>query len=158
MKGPRFETGWKHGFSSHFWVFRASLVFQRVKNLPAIQETQVWSLGCEDPLEKGMATLQYSCLENYTDGGAWRATVDGVTKNRTRLKQLSKHAEWILFTLVSARNEERAFFLRKQTFLCIKFYNSFWFLCVEDLYLAWDQSSIFPLSRLCWLMQVGLWT
>ena len=29
---------------------------QRVKNLPAIQETQVRSLGLEDPLEKGMAT------------------------------------------------------------------------------------------------------
>ena len=27
-----------------------------VKNLPAIWETQVWSLGWEDPLEKGMAT------------------------------------------------------------------------------------------------------
>ena len=29
---------------------------QVVKNLPAVQETQVWSLGQEDPLEKGMAT------------------------------------------------------------------------------------------------------
>ena len=29
--------------------------------------------------------LQYSCLENPMDRGAWRATVDGVTKNRTRL-------------------------------------------------------------------------
>ena len=29
---------------------------QMVKNLPAMQETQVWSLGWEDPLEKGMAT------------------------------------------------------------------------------------------------------
>ena len=34
----------------------ASLVAQMVKNLPAIQETQVQSLGQEDPLEKGMAT------------------------------------------------------------------------------------------------------
>ena len=29
---------------------------QKVKNLPALQETQVQSLGWEDPLEKGMAT------------------------------------------------------------------------------------------------------
>ena len=29
---------------------------QLLKNLPAIQESQVWSLGQEDPLEKGMAT------------------------------------------------------------------------------------------------------
>ena len=35
---------------------RASPVAQMVKNLPAMQETWVWSLGWEDPLEKGMAT------------------------------------------------------------------------------------------------------
>ena len=35
---------------------RASLVVQVVKNPPAIQETQVQSLGLEDPLEKGMST------------------------------------------------------------------------------------------------------
>ena len=29
---------------------------QMVKNLPAMQNTRVWSLGWEDPLEKGMAT------------------------------------------------------------------------------------------------------
>ena len=34
----------------------ASLVAQMVKNLPAVQETQVRSLGREDPLEKEMAT------------------------------------------------------------------------------------------------------
>ena len=37
-------------------IKRASLVAQRVKNLPAMQETQVQSLGWEDPLEKEMAT------------------------------------------------------------------------------------------------------
>ena len=34
----------------------ASLVAQTVKNLPAMQETWVLSLGQEDPLEKGMTT------------------------------------------------------------------------------------------------------
>ena len=34
----------------------ASLVAQSVKNLPAVQETRVLSLGWEDPLEKEMAT------------------------------------------------------------------------------------------------------
>ena len=33
--------------------------------------------------------LQYSCLENPMDGGAWLAVVHGVAKTRTRLKQLS---------------------------------------------------------------------
>ena len=34
-------------------VAKASLVAQQVKNPPAMQETPVWSLGWEDPLEKG---------------------------------------------------------------------------------------------------------
>ena len=37
-------------------TFGASLVAQTVKNLPAMQETRVQSLGWEDPLEKEMAT------------------------------------------------------------------------------------------------------
>ena len=37
-------------------IKRASIVAQMVENLPAVQETQVQSLGREDPLEKGMAT------------------------------------------------------------------------------------------------------
>ena len=37
-------------------MLRASLVAQTVKNVPAMQETWVQSLGWEDPLEKGMAT------------------------------------------------------------------------------------------------------
>ena len=57
-------------------VFYPSLIdAQTVKNLPAMKETWVQSLGQEDSLEKGMATpLQYSRLENSMDGGAWRAT------------------------------------------------------------------------------------
>ena len=41
---PHIQKGW------------ASLVAQRVKSLPAMQETQIQSLGHEDPLEKEMAT------------------------------------------------------------------------------------------------------
>ena len=65
----------------------ASLVAQRLKCLPTMQETWVRSLGREDPLEKEMAgngnTLQYSCLENPMDGGGWWATVHGVTNSQT---------------------------------------------------------------------------
>ena len=54
---------------------------------------QVRSLGQEDPLEEGMAILlQYSCLENPIDRGAWWATVHGIAKSQTQLKQLSTHA------------------------------------------------------------------
>ena len=37
-------------------------------------------------------SLQYSCLENPVDGGAWWAAVRGVAQSRTRLKQLRMHA------------------------------------------------------------------
>ena len=143
------------------WKLWVSLVAQMVKNLSA-KQTWVWSLGWEDPLEKGMVTyssilawiipgteepgglqfiglqrirhdwatntwasqvagvvknlpdnagdirdvgsiprlgrspggghvnpLQYSCLENPIDRGAWWATVNKVAKSRTQLKQLS---------------------------------------------------------------------
>ena len=36
--------------------------------------------------------LQFSCLENPVDRGAWRAAVHGVAQSWTRLKQLSMHA------------------------------------------------------------------
>ena len=42
---------------------------QTVKNLPAMLDTQVQSLGWEDPLEEHGNPLQYSCLENSMDEG-----------------------------------------------------------------------------------------
>ena len=47
--------------------------------------------GPEDPLEKEMANpLQYSCLGNPMDRGAWWAIVHGVAKSRTRLSDWNK--------------------------------------------------------------------
>ena len=64
----------------------ASLIAQSVKNLPAVQETRLQSLGWEDQLEMEMANpLQYPCLENLMDRGAWWAAVHGVAKSRARL-------------------------------------------------------------------------
>ena len=54
---------------------------QMVKNLPAMQETWVWSLDQED-LEKGMATH------------CWRATVHGVEKNQIQLSMESKRIRY----------------------------------------------------------------
>ena len=47
---------------------RASLVVQVVKNLPAMQDTWVQSVGWEDPLEKGMTT--------HSSILAWRIPMD----------------------------------------------------------------------------------
>ena len=67
------------------WTF---LVAPMVKNSRAMQETWVWSLGWEDPVEEGMA-IQISCLENPMDRGVWWATVHRIAKSQTWLKWLS---------------------------------------------------------------------
>ena len=62
----------------------ASLEAQMVKNLPAMQETWVRSLGWEESLEKGMATsCSILAWRIQMDRGAWQAAVHGVAKNRT---------------------------------------------------------------------------
>ena len=43
--------------------------------------------------ERNGNPLQYSCLENPMDRGAWRATVHGVRKSQTLLKQLTTHTQ-----------------------------------------------------------------
>ena len=49
-----------------------------------MRETQVGFLGQEDPLEKEMVTHSSILVwKNPMDGGAWRATVHGVTKGQT---------------------------------------------------------------------------
>ena len=112
------------------WDF---LVAQRVKSLTSMWETWIWSLGWDDPLEKGKSThssmsfpcgsdgkesacnagdlgsiprlgrslgegngnpLQYSCLENPMDGGAWKTTVHGVSKSQTRLGDFHFHFDF----------------------------------------------------------------
>ena len=62
----------------------ASLVTQMVKNLPAMWETWVRSLGQEDPLEKGMATdSSVLAWRIPMDRGPWQATVHGFEKSQT---------------------------------------------------------------------------
>ena len=65
---------------TYIHIYIGFLVAQMVKNLPAMQETQVQSPG-----ERSGNSLQYSCLGNPMDRGAWWATVHGVTKNWTLL-------------------------------------------------------------------------
>ena len=78
----------------HLHHYSVSLVAQMVKNPPAIRETWVWSLGWEDPLEKGMATHSNilawriphgkKSLAGYSPWGC-RVGHDWVTKHTQRL-------------------------------------------------------------------------
>ena len=81
--------------------FGASLVAQMVKHLPAMRETQVQSLGQEDPLEKGKAT-HFSILACRIP---WTEKAGGLQamglQSQTRLKSLSTHPVFMvtLFTI-----------------------------------------------------------
>ena len=66
-------------FKTPFWSLPSSLVAQMVKNLPAMQETWVRSLE-KISGEGNSYPIQYSCLANSMNRGAWWATVHGVTK------------------------------------------------------------------------------
>ena len=63
------KTANHHSFLSPH--LSSSLVAQVGKSLPAMQETQVQSLGWEDPLEKEMATHSSILAWKTMDGGTW---------------------------------------------------------------------------------------
>ena len=66
-----------------------------LKNPPAnagdVRDANLIPGSGRSPEEGQSNPLQYSCLENPMDRGAWRAMVHGVAKSRTRLKRLSKY-------------------------------------------------------------------
>ena len=83
-----------------FWASQAALV---AKNPPA-NAGDVRDVGLLPGLGRVPGgghgnPLQYSCLENPMDRGAWRSTVHGVTKSWTRLKRLSTHAGILCFQI-----------------------------------------------------------
>ena len=73
------------GESDSFGFCWASLVAQMVKNLPALQETQVRSLGWKDPGEEGMATnssiLAWRIPRTEEPGGLQSMGLQGVGHN-----------------------------------------------------------------------------
>ena len=75
IPGSGISTGEEIGYPLQYsW---ASLVAQLVKNLPAMQETWVRSLGWEDPLEKGKAT-HFSILAWRVPWTIWSLGSQGV--------------------------------------------------------------------------------
>ena len=85
----------------HIAYIRGFLDGSGIKNLSAVQEPQetwVQSLGWEGPWVRKVPggghsnPLQYSCLKNPMERGAWQTIVHRIAKSRTQLKQLSTHA------------------------------------------------------------------
>ena len=95
----------KSYFENHLKSLCTSLVSQTGKSLTAMQETRVWSLGWEDPLEKGMAT--------HSSMVAWIITG---TEEPGRLQSMESHRSERLtysFFFLSLRTAE-TWFLRKE--------------------------------------------
>ena len=68
------------------WASQVAQWWRMYLPMQEMQETQVPFLGQEDSPTVGNSNpLQYSCLENSMDRGAWQVTVHGVAKNQTWL-------------------------------------------------------------------------
>ena len=92
------KGAWRKGnllaLKFHFTSLWASLVVQMVQNPPAMQETWVWSLDWEDPLEKGMVT--------HSSILAWRIAW---TEEYSRLQSMGSQRvghDWATFTYFSS--------------------------------------------------------
>ena len=73
------------------------MVTQLVKNLPAMRDTWIQSLGWEDPLEKGTSTHSRILAWRIP----WDCTVPWVAKSRTRLSDFHFPSRWLpIFTLI----------------------------------------------------------
>ena len=137
-------------------MVRASLVVLLVKNLPAMQENWVWTLGWQDPLEKGKAThSSILAWENCMD-----CIVHGVAKNLTQLSQCGsgatsvriiwnfdskccvlQHALVLLTWKVSQSVKFKKYSYGTWTVYISDFLLSFWTFCFSFL---WDMKSLLP--------------
>ena len=71
--------------------------------------------------------LQYSCLENPMDGGAWRAMVHGVTKSRTRQRRLSMCESRNFFFFLSFCSASSLIKNQEDPSVLVKKHNYFYF-------------------------------
>ena len=85
---------------THQWVSQVALVTK----LPPANAGDIWDAVLIPGLGRSPGRghgnpLQYSCLENPMDRGAWWATVHRVAKNQTWLKWLNAHAHTNFITI-----------------------------------------------------------
>ena len=129
------------------YVFIHSLVAQMVKNLSAMQETQVWSLGWEEPLEKRLAT--------HSSILAWR--MPWTEESGDSMGSQSATTEWNAFTVclkVDHKNIHqhiKLLFLSKKItsdiFHYLIFFHSTWILLLLSKLnniLAWSHFRALP--------------
>ena len=126
---------------SEFW---ALLVAQIVKNLPAMQETQVWSLGKEDPLEKGMTT--------HSSILAWRIPwteepcgLQSLGSQRVRhdWKTNTFTVSWWIYLTMSWCQQLAAYWLHREKASCLRTGINFIFF-KNSLFSKWKSGTLVP--------------
>ena len=125
-------------YSFHLWYYLcwAFLVTETVKNLAAMQETQVPSLGQEDPLEKGMAPHSSILVWSFT----WTEETVGLQSTRSQRVRY----DWVTNTLL--------FCFNIQEFFCVflpPLLNILYFCSVHTI-------SALYLSHLCMKCSLGI--
>ena len=70
---------------------RISCIYQEIYCIVSVRKwlPGLWGWACPNPREGNGTPLQYSCLENPTDGEAWWVAVHGVATSRTRLSNFT---------------------------------------------------------------------
>ena len=158
ISGSGRSTGEGTGYPlQYFW---ASLVAQLVKNLPAMRETWVRSLGCEDPLEKGKITHS-SILAwriSWTIYSPWGCKASDMTE------QLS-----LSFSFLIIRNSDGKFLFFCENLLVLltywfkgKCFLVIWDLCIVSAHQDFDLGTFLLIQwlRICLPMQghgLALW-
>ena len=80
-----------------FWVFPGGLA---LNSLPADRDSALIPGSGRSPGEGNGNPLQYSCLENFMDRGAWKATVHGVTKESNMTQRLNSNNKLLFWDCV----------------------------------------------------------
>jgi len=94
IPGPGIFPGEGMGYPLQYaWT---SLEAQMVKNLPAMHEIWVGKMPWRKASHSSGNPLQYSCLGNPIDRGAWRATVHWVAKSQMHLSTVHSTFPFIL--------------------------------------------------------------
>ena len=153
----------KNDSVAHFTYSWASLVAQRLKRLPPMRETQVWSLGWEDSLEKEMVThssiLAWRIPWTEEPGGlqctgSQRVRHDWATSPSPSLTELTQ--SFLLWMRTSKIYSLNDFQIYKSVLssIIIMLYNT----CLELIYLLSGNLYLWPFSpssptsaaRNCW--------
>ena len=103
---------WQSIFKSHGWRSLVGCIMGSLRVGHDWATSISLSLSCFGEVNGN--PLQYSCLENSRDGGAWWAAIYGVAQSRTRLKRLSSSS--IFEKMIMTKNKE--LYCRIQYFLC----------------------------------------